>query len=579
MRTLLRGGEVVNVFTGEVERADVLMEGGRILGVGDYAGTPADIVRDVTGKVLCPGLIDGHIHIESTMLLPAELARVCVAHGTTAIVADPHEIANVCGMAGIAFMLEASEGLPVTTYFMLPSCVPATPFDESGAVLGAAQLRPLYGHPRVLGLAEVMNYPGVLSGDPDVAEKLADARRLGKVIDGHAPLLTGAALDRYIAAGVGDDHECSTFEEARERIRKGQWVMIRQGTAARNLDALLPLFEPPYAQRCLLVTDDRHPADLMGDGHIDAIIRRAAAAGRSPVTGIQMATLHAAQCFGLRGVGAVAPGYAADVLVLDDLPTMAVRDVYRAGERVVHCGRVRPFGAPVVRSDLVKAVRNSFYLHPLRSEDFAIAPQSDRCRVIRLVPDQLLTDEWIAPVNWRCGGVDISRDIVKLAVIERHMNTGHRGLGFIAGLGLRSGAIASSVAHDSHNLIVAGTNDADMAAAGNCVLEMGGGCAVVDGGRVLSHMPLPIAGLMGEEDAAGIAAKNEALRRAVHALGAPETIEPFMSLAFVSLPVIPALKMSPQGLIDVLRQRRVPLYVQDESMTVPNGEHGGMCDE
>ena len=564
MRTLLRGGEVVNVFTGEVERADVLMEDERILGVGDYAGAPADIVRDVTGKTLCPGLIDGHIHIESTMLLPAELARVCIAHGTTAIVADPHEIANVCGLAGIAFMLEASEGLPMTAYFMLPSCVPATPFDESGAALSAALLRPLYGHPRVLGLAEVMNYPGVLSGDADVAEKLADARRLGKVIDGHAPLLTGAALDRYIAAGVGDDHECSTFEEARERIRKGQWVMIRQGTAARNLDALLPLFEPPYAQRCLLVTDDRHPADLMGDGHIDAIIRRAAAAGKSPVTGIQMATLHAAQCFGLRGVGAVAPGYAADVLVLDDLPTMAVRDVYRAGRRVVEDGRVCPFDAPQVRSDLVKAVRNSFYLHPLRAQDFAIAPQSDRCRVIRLVPDQLLTQEWIAPISWRSGGVDIARDIVKLAVIERHMNTGHRGLGFIAGLGLRSGAIASSVAHDSHNLIVAGTNDADMAAAGNCVLEMGGGCAVVDGGRVTARMPLPVAGLMSEEDAAGIAAKNEALRRAVHALGAPETIEPFMSLAFVSLPVIPALKMSPQGLIDVLRQQRVPLYVQDE---------------
>ena len=561
MKTLLAGGTVVNVFTGELERANVLLDGSIIAGVGDYGPQEADAVEDVTGKVICPGFIDGHMHIESTMLLPAELARVSVPHGTTAIVADPHEIANVCGVSGVSFMLDASEGLPMTVYLMLPSCVPATPFDESGAELGAAQLRPMYVHPRVLGLAEMMNYPGVLAGDPEVMAKLADAKRLGRVINGHAPLLTGRALDRYIAAGVGDDHECSSFEEARERIRKGQWVMIRQGTAARNLCELLPLFDEPYAQRCLLVTDDRHPADLLSEGHIDNIIRRAVQAGKSAVTGIQMATLRAAQCFGLRGVGAVAPGYTADVLVLDDLDTVAVRDVYCAGRKVVDGGRMLPFDAPRVREHLWKAARNSFFMDALTAQDFFIAPKSERCRAIRLVPDQLLTQEEIIPIDWtKDNGVDLARDLVKIAVVERHLHTGHRGVGFILGSGMKRGAIASSVSHDSHNLIVMGASDADMAAAGNCVLRMGGGCAVVDRGEVIAAMPLPIAGLMSAEPAAAVARENEALRAAVHTLGVPQGTELFMTMAFVSLPVIPALKMTTQGLVDVNRQERVSLY-------------------
>lgn len=561
MKTLLAGGTVVNVFTGELERANVLLDGSIIAGVGDYGPQEADAVEDVTGKVICPGFIDGHMHIESTMLLPAELARVSVPHGTTAIVADPHEIANVCGVSGVSFMLDASEGLPMTVYLMLPSCVPATPFDESGAELGAAQLRPMYVHPRVLGLAEMMNYPGVLAGDPEVMAKLADAKRLGRVINGHAPLLTGRALDRYIAAGVGDDHECSSFEEARERIRKGQWVMIRQGTAARNLRELLPLFDEPYAQRCLLVTDDRHPADLLSEGHIDNIIRRAVQAGKSAVTGIQMATLRAAQCFGLRGVGAVAPGYTADVLVLDDLDTVAVRDVYCAGRKVVDGGRMLPFDAPRVREHLWKAARNSFFMDALTAQDFFIAPKSERCRAIRLVPDQLLTQEEIIPIDWtKDNGVDLARDLVKIAVAERHLHTGHRGVGFILGSGMKRGAIASSVSHDSHNLIVMGASDADMAAAGNCVLRMGGGCAVVDRGEVIAAMPLPIAGLMSAEPAAAVARENEALRAAVHTLGVPQGTELFMTMAFVSLPVIPALKMTTQGLVDVNRQERVSLY-------------------
>lgn len=561
MKTLLKNGTVVNVFLGTTERADVLLEDGKIIGVGDYANADADIKEDVSGKWICAGFIDGHIHIESTMLLPSELARVCVPHGTTAIVTDPHEIANVCGTAGIEFMLQASEGLPMTVYVMLPSCVPATPFDESGAVLTASKLRPYYAHPRVLGLAEMMNYPGVLADDPDVWQKIRDAHEKGRPVDGHAPLLSGRALDQYIAAGVQTDHECSSFEEAAERIAKGQWLMIREGTAARNLNGLLPLFEPPYAHRCLLVTDDKHPADLIKNGHIDAIIREAVKAGKSAVTAVQMATIQAAQCFGLRGVGAVAPGYAADLLVLDDLDTVAVRDVYRAGKKVVENGRMQAFDIPKPDERLSKIVRESFCMRELTPEDFHIEQTSDRCRVIRLVPGQLLTDEWITQVMPEHNGVDISRDILKLAVIERHRQTGHIGLGYVSGMGIKHGAVAESVSHDSHNLIVVGADDADMALAADRVRAIGGGIAVADGGKVIGEMALPVAGLMGDGTAQELAAQNAHMRELVHMLGVPPQTAPLMSMSFISLPVIPSLKMTTQGLVDVNKQERVPLFV------------------
>ena len=563
MKTLLQNGTVVNVFTGETEQVNVLIENDSILGVGDYRPEDADIVCDVTGKTLCPGFIDGHIHIESTMLLPAEFARVCVPHGTTSVVADPHEIANVCGENGIAFMLEASEGIPMTVYTMLPSCVPATAFDESGAVLEARDLEPFYAHPRVLGLAEMMNYPGVIAGDPQVLGKIRAARAHGRMINGHAPLLSGRDLDRYIAAGIGDDHECSSAAEAQERIRKGQRVMIRQGTAARNLQDLLPLFEEPWAHRCLLVTDDKHPTDLLQHGHIDDIIRRAAAAGKNPITGIRMATLWAAEHFGLKNLGAIAPGYTADLLVLDDLPSVQVRDVYRRGVQVVKEGRLIDTGTPAIRPALEAAVRESFHMPALSAHDFFLETQGRRsCRVIRLVPDQLITEEWITDIDLdRANGIDLPRDILKLAVVERHRNTGHKGIGFLSGTGLASGAIASSVSHDSHNLIVIGTNEADMAAAANRVSAMGGGSIVVRDGETLAEMPLPIAGLMTDAPAPVIAAQNERLRKTVHQLGVPQGLEPFMTMAFVSLSVIPHLKMTTQGLVDVDRQQPVPLWV------------------
>ena len=562
MKLLLKNAQIVNVFTDRLETANVLIDGEKIIGVGEYNDTDADIVRDLSGKIICPGFIDGHIHVESTMLTPPELARVCLPCGTTAIVADPHEIANVCGFSGIVYMLEASEDLPLSVYIMLPSCVPSTPFDETGAVMEAEELRVLYSHPRVLGLGEMMNYPGVLADDPKVMQKISEAHELGKLVNGHAPLLGGRELDKYIAAGISDDHECSTIDEAVERISKGQHVMIRQGTAAKNLEALLPLFDEPWSRRCILVTDDRHPADLISEGHIDNIIRSAVKAGKSPLTAIRMASLQTAEYFGLKSVGAVAPGYRADLLVLDDLETVKVCDVYCGGRLAVSEGKVIDFKKPEIRSDIRKTVRNSFYLDELSPADFYIEPEGSRCRVIKITPGQLLTDEWIAEIDFnRANGIDIKRDILKLAVIERHLNTGHKGIGFISGIGMKKGAIASSVSHDAHNLIVIGTNDEDMAAAANRIRAMGGGNVVVSEGKIIAEMPLPEAGLMSDLSAAEIAAQNEEVRMAVHKLDASAEIEPFMNMAFLSLPVIPSLKMTTLGLVDVDRQELVSLFV------------------
>ena len=561
MKKLLRGGTVVNVFTGELERADVLIENEKIVGVGDYADESVDAVEDVSGKFVCPGFIDGHIHIESTMLTPTELARLCLPHGTTAIIADPHEIANVCGVDGIRYMMEASRGLPLNVYFAIPSCVPASPFDESGAILEAGDIEPLLDEKNVVALAEMMNYPGVIFDDHKVHAKLDAARRHNKVIDGHAPFVSGKALNKYASAGVASDHECCDASEAIEKICRGQHVMIRQGTAAKNLEALLPLFEPPYKHRCLLVTDDRHPADIMNEGHIDNIIRLAVKHGKSVVTAIQMATIQAAEYFGIRYVGAISPGYRADVLVLSDLENVEVTDVYSRGEKVVDGKKTADFVSPRIDARLTEIALNSFHVKELTESDFRIEEKSKNCRVIEVIPGQLLTKETPTEINWdKNNGIDTERDILKLAVIERHKNTGHVGLGFISGIGLKSGAIASSVSHDSHNLIVIGTNDSDMALAANRVREHGGN-AVVKDGEVIAEMALPIAGLMSDVSGEEIARDNEKVREAVKNLGTAEGIEPFMNMAFVSLPVIPSIKMTTQGLVDVDKQERISLYI------------------
>lgn len=562
MKTLLKNGSVVNVFTGEVRRENVLIGDDTIIGVGDYTDSDEDIVRDISGCTVTPGFIDGHIHIESTMLAPVEFAKAVLPHGTTAVVADPHEIANVCGTKGIDFMLAMSEGLPLSVFINIPSCVPAMPLDESGAEILAADMTEYFKHPRVTGLAEMMNYPGVLAGDKTVFDKIAAAKAAGKVIDGHAPLLSGHDLDKYITAGISSDHECTSAEEAYERIRKGQWVMIREGTASRNLDALLPLIGEPYRHRCLLVTDDRHPADIIRDGHIDHIIRRAVRAGKSAVTCIQMAALNAAQYFGIKNMGAVAPGYRADLLILDDLDSVSVRDVYCAGRPAVIGGVCQPFDhEPDCHSPEWKTIFDSFDLDPLTDGDFHIEPKDGECRVIGVIPGQVLTDELVMKLDLTVNnGIDVGKDVLKLAVVERHKNTGHRGIGYIKGIGLKRGAIAASVSHDSHNLIVIGTNDADIAAAANRVRELKGGSVAVADGEVLAELPLPIAGLMSDMDAHTVAELNRKLNEAVRALGVPDNISPFMNMAFVSLTVIPKIKMSTHGLVDVATQQLLPLW-------------------
>ena len=552
---LLMNGTVVNVFTEELEKTNVLIKGGKIIGVGAYTKDDACECVDVSGKFICPGFIDSHMHIESTMLLPEEFARVALVHGTTLIVADPHEIANVCGSDGINFMIESSKNLPLKIYFMLPSCVPATKFDESGASLTASDLRDFYSNKKVLGLAEVMDFTGVVKNDKTIMDKISDALLQNKNIDGHAPLLTDKDLDKYIACGITTDHECSNVQEAIEKIKKGLWVMIREGSAARNLEALLPLFNEPYCQRCLLVTDDRNPSDLLKAGHIDIIIRKACQKGINPVKAIKMATKQAAECFGLKYTGAVAPGYNADLLILNDLENLDIEDVYTDGKKVVSKKKVLDFKTPVVESSLLQKVRNTVHLAQLKADDFYVEPSEGETRIIQIVKGELITNEIKAKLNFNSNnGISVENDILKLCVIERHKGTGHIGKGFINGIGLKHGAIASTVSHDSHNLIVIGTNDEDMAFAANKLRECGGGSIYVKDLNVVECLPLPVAGLMSELCAEKVALQTEKLHEAVHKDGVSAEIEPFMNMAFVSLAVIPALRMTTLGLVDVCAQ-------------------------
>lgn len=564
MKTLLKNGNVLNVFTDTIEKLDVLIEDKKIIGLDYYSDSDADEVIDLDGKFVCPGFIDGHIHIESTMLTPSNLAKICLKHGTTSIIADPHEIANVSGLNGINYMLQASKGLPMNVYLMASSCVPATPFDEAGAILRSQNLLSIYDNKRILGLAEMMNYPGVLSEDADVLKKIEDSIEAGKVVDGHAPLLSGKDLDKYISKGVSSEHECTSWEEGLERIRKGQWLMIREGTAAKNLEALLPAFDEPYNKRCLLVTDDKHPADLINEGHIDSIIKKVAKLGKSPAVAIRMASLQAAQRFELSYRGAIAPGYVADIIIADNIDNLNIIDVYRDGKKVVENGEVLPFAEPVVEQTILDKVCKSFNLAELSAEDFAVlAGGPANARIIKVIPGQIITDQVIESIDLNTNsGIDVDRDILKLAVIERHHNTGHIGLGFIKGLGLKGGAIASSVSHDSHNLIVVGTNDKDMAIAANEVKNNCGGNVVVKDGKVVSMMPLPVGGLMSDKDVYETAKLNKEIRDAAASLGANEGIEAFMNMAFVSLPVIPHLKMTTTGLVDVDEFKKVSLFVE-----------------
>lgn len=557
---VLKNAQIVNVFTQSVETGDIAIEGGYIVGIGNYEGITE---KDLGGAYVCPGFLDGHIHIESSMTSPGEFERAVVPHGTIAVITDPHEIANVAGTAGIRFMMQSAQKLDLDVYFMLPSCVPATDLDESGAELLARDLEPFYADEKVLGLAEMMNAFGVTHGDKGCFEKLVQARSLKKAIDGHAPALSGKELNAYVTAGIRSDHECSDFEEAKEKFARGQWIMIRQGTAAKNLKALMGMFEDPYYQRCLLVTDDKHPGDLIRIGHIDAIIREAVSMGADPIRAIRMGTLNAAAYFGLHDMGAVAPGYKADLAVFDDLRTLNVKQVYKGGKLVAENGKMLHQKEKNTdwSTEIKERVFHSFHRVPITVEELQLKETTGtHQRVIDMVAHELITKERIE--EWKelpgvAPGVDISRDIVKLAAIERHKNTGHVGLGFLGKYGLKKGAVATSIGHDSHNLVIAGVTDEDMVLAGNRVIENGGGLAIALEGKVLADLPLPIGGLMADESVEVVDEKLEHMKKLSVELGISEDIDAFMTLAFISLPVIPKLRLNTYGVVDVEKHQVV----------------------
>lgn len=559
---VLKGGRILNVFTKELTHGDVAIADGYIAGIGSYEGEE-EVALD--GMVVCPSFIDGHIHLESSMISPAAFEAAVLPHGTTAVVTDPHEIANVAGTQGIDYMLKATENLDLDVYFMLPSCVPAASLEESGAVLEADELKPYYSHPRVLGLAEMMNSYGTVRADESILRKLLDAKKEQKLIDGHAPGLLGRELCAYAAAGVQSDHECSDFEEALEKLRCGQWIMVREGTAARNLEALIQICREPYAQRCMFVTDDKHSGDLKQTGHIDGIIRKAIRLGADPVTALLMGSCYPARYFGLTENGAVAPGYRADLVILSDLEQVTVKQVYKAGVLVAAEGKVQKYNYNT--NCAYDRVFHSFHMAPVREEDFRIDGEGRFQRVICLTAGELLTRLWSVERQEVQGfptGVNPKMDIVKLAVLERHHNTGHRGIGFLQGYGLKRGAAATSVAHDSHNLIVAGVNDADMALAAEAVRRAGGGIAVAADGQVIGILSLPIGGLMTDENAEGVDEKLERLKAIARELGVAQGIDPFMTLAFVSLPVIPKVRLNTCGLIDTEKQERLEVFFNTE---------------
>ena len=549
----LTNGRVVNVLTDEVEETDVVLAGRWIAGVGpDYE---ASATVDLAGRFLLPGFIDAHVHIESSLATPPEFARAVVPRGTTTVVSDPHEIANVHGLEGIHYMLAASAGLPLTVFVMASSCVPATHMGTAGAVLGAEELASL-DHPRVLGLAELMNYPGAIHGAPEVLEKLAAFG--GRVVDGHAPGVTGKALNAYVAAGPRSDHECTTAGEAEEKLRRGLWVFFREATNARNLLALLPALSPRSRRRIALCTDDRQPPDLLETGGIDHMLRMLVASGVDPVEAIGLATLNPAEYFGLHDRGAVAPGRRADLVVVPSLDDLRAECVYSGGRLVAEGGEAlwpRANGSPSPPAPSM-AVRDA-------ALDFSIRARPGQVRVIRAIPDQIVTDTALATPATAGGEVvaDTDRDLLKIAVVERHSGSGRVGLGLVTGIGIRRGAIAGTVAHDHHNIVVIGTDDGSMRTAVRAVVALRGGLAVVDGERVLASLALPVGGLMSEAPIEEIRVSLNEVVEAARRLGSP-LHDPLMTMSFLALEVIPKLKITDLGLVDVEAFEPVDLWVE-----------------
>lgn len=535
---VLKNAKYLNVFSNEFLSGDIAVANGLIAGVGKYDGKTE---IDVSGKLVLPGFIDAHIHLESSMVTPAEFAKAVVAHGTTTVITDPHEITNVMGIDGVEYMIQASQNLPIDVHFMMPSCVPATEIDESGAELDCKDIDLYLDNKKVLGLAEMMNYVGVINGDKNVLSKIVTSQAHHKKIDGHAPELSGNDLNAYIAAGVYSDHECSTFENALEKLRKGQFIMIREGTAAHNLKALMPLLTQQYYSRCMFATDDKHPSDLLYGGHIDYIVKQALKNGADPIVALKTATHHAARYFLLNNKGAIASGYLADIVVVDNLEDFNVETVFKRG-KLVFDGEVQDFSAPTVDKKLAEKCFDTFHLDSVTPSSFKV---DGKLGLIGLVGGELLTRNL-----GTADKIDVENDILKIACIERHKGTNHIGVGYVKGYSLKSGAVATSVAHDSHNIITVGCNDDDIAVAVNAIKDSKGGIAVVENGKIKALLELPIAGLMSDEPLTTVNEKLENAKSSAYELGADKSIDPFMTLSFLSLPVIPSLRITTKGVFD-----------------------------
>ena len=542
---VLKNATYVNVFSNELCHGDIAVAEGLIVGMGEYHGK---VEVDVSGKLVLPGFIDAHIHLESSLVSPTEFAKAVLPHGTTTVITDPHEIANVMGTDGIEYMLQATEDLPVDVRFMLPSCVPATPLDESGANLDYRAIDSFYDHPRVQGLAEMMNYVGVVNGDGQGGEKIVASQAHHKKIDGHAPGLSGKELNAYIAAGVYSDHECSDMEDAMNKLRLGQYIMIREGTAARNLEALMPLLTSQYVDRCMFCTDDKHPNDLLEKGHIDYIVKKAISLGAAPIVAVKAACHNAARYFLLNNRGAIAPGYLGDFVIIDDFQHFEIEMVYKRGV-LMYDGQLRDFPAPEIDPYLVKRAHDTFHVAHLTAEDFSDGrPHA----VIGMIPGEIVTQD-----AGYADHADPEQDILKIAVIERHKNTHHIGLGYIKGYGLKRGAVATSISHDSHNIIVVGATDEDMAAAANRIVENRGGITVMENGQVLGEVTLSIAGIMSDDSLVMVNSALEDAKDEAFGLGVSRGIDPFMTLSFMALPVIPSLRITTRGVFDVSSQRYI----------------------
>lgn len=554
---VLKHAKIVNVFTEEIIEGDIAIQDGFIVAIGDYEGVTE---HDLQGKYIAPGLIDSHVHIESAMVTPSQFAKSILPVGTTTIIADPHEIANVCGLDGIQYMLDESSNIPLDVYLMMPSCVPSTNFENAGAVLLAKDMAAMLKKDRILGLGELMDFPGVINANLDILDKI-DATG-NKIIDGHGPSINNKALNAYVAAGIRTEHECSSKEEMLNRLRLGMYVIIREGSAARNLSALIKGVTKENMRRILFCTDDRHPGDILTDGHIDNNVRLAIENGISPISAIKMATLNAAECYGLQQKGAVAPGYDADLIVFDDLKSFKIEKVFKKGILIAENG-MPLFQAKHIPND---SVTDTVNIKTVTKENLRVLLDSDIANVIRLLPHSLVTEKVIRKVEiFNHEFVHNNRlDILKLAVIERHKATGNIGLALVENFQLKSGALASTVAHDSHNLIVIGTNDEDMLLAISEIERIGGGLTIVNQGEVVESIALPIAGLMSDQP---IESLNEALINLyskARELGVNKTIDPFMTLAFLALPVIPEIKLTDMGLFDVTNFKFIDINDVDQ---------------